>query len=61
MDAIAAEGLEKRYQDVQALAGVSFSVRAGRSVSLGLERLDSAQEYSRKLARRLGAKSCAHA
>ena len=34
MDAIVAEGLEKRYQDVQALAGVSFSVRAGEVFGL---------------------------
>ena len=29
MDAIVVEGLEKRYHDVQALAGVSLSVREG--------------------------------
>ena len=34
MDAIVAEGLEKRYQDVQALAGVSFAVRAGEVFGL---------------------------
>jgi len=34
VDAIVAEGLEKRYQDVQALAGVSFSVRAGEVFGL---------------------------
>ena len=34
MDAIAAEGLEKRYQDVQALDGVSFRVRAGEVFGL---------------------------
>jgi hypothetical protein len=36
-------------------------LQGGRSVSLGLERLRSAEKYSRKLARRLGAKSCGHA
>ena len=34
MDAIVAEGLEKRYGDVQALAGVSFRVRAGEVFAL---------------------------
>jgi len=34
VDAIAAEGLEKRYQDVQALDGVSFRVRAGEVFGL---------------------------
>ncbi len=34
MDAIVAEGLEKRYGDVQALAGVSFRVRAGEVFGL---------------------------
>jgi ABC-2 type transport system ATP-binding protein len=34
VDAIVAEGLEKRYQDVQALAGVSLSVRAGEVFGL---------------------------
>ena len=34
MDAIVAEGLEKRYGDVQALAGVSFRVRAGEAFAL---------------------------
>ena len=34
MDAIVAEGLEKRYQDVHALAGVSFRVRAGEVFGL---------------------------
>ena len=34
MDAIVAEGLEKRYQDVQALDGVSFRVRAGEVFGL---------------------------
>jgi ABC-2 type transport system ATP-binding protein len=34
VDAIVAEGLEKRYQDVQALAGVSFRVRAGEVFGL---------------------------
>ena len=34
MDAIVADGLEKRYQEVQALAGVSFSVRAGEVFGL---------------------------
>ncbi len=34
MDAIVAEGLEKRYQDVHALAGVSFAVRAGEVFGL---------------------------
>jgi ABC-2 type transport system ATP-binding protein len=34
VDAIVAEGLEKRYQDVQALAGVSFTVRAGEVFGL---------------------------
>jgi ABC-2 type transport system ATP-binding protein len=34
VDAIVAEGLEKRYQDVQALAGVSFAVRAGEVFGL---------------------------
>jgi ABC-2 type transport system ATP-binding protein len=34
VDAIVAEGLEKRYGDVQALAGVSFRVRAGEVFAL---------------------------
>jgi ABC-2 type transport system ATP-binding protein len=34
VDAIVAEGLEKRYQDVHALAGVSFAVRAGEVFGL---------------------------
>jgi ABC-2 type transport system ATP-binding protein len=34
VDAIVAEGLEKRYGDVQALAGVSFGVRAGEVFGL---------------------------
>jgi ABC-2 type transport system ATP-binding protein len=34
VDAIVADGLEKRYQDVHALAGVSFSVRAGEVFGL---------------------------
>jgi hypothetical protein len=34
---------------------------ADRSARLGLQRLDSAQAYSRKLARRLGAKTCGRA
>jgi ABC-2 type transport system ATP-binding protein len=34
MDAIAAEGLEKRYGEVQALDGVSFRVRAGEVFGL---------------------------
>ena len=34
VDAIVAEGLEKRYQEVHALAGVSFSVRAGEVFGL---------------------------
>jgi ABC-2 type transport system ATP-binding protein len=34
VDAIVAAGLEKRYQDVQALAGVSFRVRAGEVFGL---------------------------
>jgi ABC-2 type transport system ATP-binding protein len=34
MDAIVVDGLEKRYKDVQALAGVSFSVRAGEVFGL---------------------------
>jgi ABC-2 type transport system ATP-binding protein len=34
VDAILADGLEKRYQDVQALAGVSFAVRAGEVFGL---------------------------
>ena len=34
MDAIVVEGLEKRYKDVRALAGVSFSVRAGEIFAL---------------------------
>jgi ABC-2 type transport system ATP-binding protein len=34
VDAIVAEGLEKRYQDVQALAGVSFAVQAGEVFGL---------------------------
>jgi ABC-2 type transport system ATP-binding protein len=34
MDAIVAEGLEKRYQDVHALDGVSFRVRAGEVFGL---------------------------
>ena len=34
MDAIVAEGLEKRYGDVQALDGVSFRVRAGEVFGL---------------------------
>ena len=34
MDAIVVEGLEKRYKDVQALAGISFSVRAGEVFAL---------------------------
>lgn len=34
MDAIAVEGLEKRYKSVQALAGVTFSVQAGEVFGL---------------------------
>jgi ABC-2 type transport system ATP-binding protein len=34
MDAIVVDGLEKRYKTVQALAGVSFSVRAGEIFAL---------------------------
>ena len=34
MDAIVVEGLEKRYGDVQALDGVSFSVREGEIFGL---------------------------
>jgi ABC-2 type transport system ATP-binding protein len=34
VDAIVAEGLEKRYEDVQALAGVSFRVRASEVFGL---------------------------
>ena len=34
MDAIVVEGLRKRYKDVQALAGVSFTVRAGEVFGL---------------------------
>ncbi len=34
MDTIAVEGLEKRYGDVEALAGVSFSVREGEVFGL---------------------------
>jgi len=34
MDTIAVEGLEKRYGDVQALDGVSFSVREGEVFGL---------------------------
>ena len=34
MDAIVAEGLEKRYGKVQALAGVTFSVRRGEIFGL---------------------------
>lgn len=34
MDAIVVEGLEKRYKEVQALAGVSFSVQAGEVFGL---------------------------
>ena len=34
MDAIVADGLEKRYGDVRALAGVSFRVRAGEVFGL---------------------------
>jgi len=34
VDAIAAEGLEKRYGEVQALAGVSFTVREGEVFGL---------------------------
>jgi ABC-2 type transport system ATP-binding protein len=34
VDAIVADGLEKRYQDVHALAGVSFTVRAGEVFGL---------------------------
>ncbi len=34
MEAIVVEGLEKRYKDVHALAGISFSVRAGEVFAL---------------------------
>src|SRR5438094_4919243 len=34
MDTIAVEGLEKRYGEVEALAGVSFSVREGEIFGL---------------------------
>src|SRR5438067_10413417 len=34
VDAIVADGLEKRYQDVHALAGVSLTVRAGEVFGL---------------------------
>ncbi len=34
MDAIVVEGLEKRYKEVQALAGVSFAVRSGEVFAL---------------------------
>jgi hypothetical protein len=36
-------------------------LQTGGDPSVGVERLRSAQAYSRKLARRLGAKTCAHA
>ena len=34
MDAIVVDGLEKRYREVEALAGVSFAVRAGETFAL---------------------------
>jgi ABC-2 type transport system ATP-binding protein len=34
VDAIAVEGLEKRYGDVEALAGISFSVHEGEVFGL---------------------------
>ena len=48
-----------REYEVKLEVWIVAELRAGRDASLGLNRLRSAQDYSRKLARRLGAKTCA--
>jgi hypothetical protein len=48
-----------REYEVKLDVWIAGEQAAGRSIRLGLERLNSAQEYSRKLALPLGAKTCA--
>ena len=50
-----------REYEVKLEAWIVGELQAGRDPSLGVERLRSSQAYSRKLARRLGAKTCARA
>jgi hypothetical protein len=50
-----------REYEVKLDVWIVEELQAGRSVRLGLDRLGPAREYSRKLARRLGAKTCARA
>ena len=48
-----------REYEVKLEVWIVGQLQTGGSVALGIERLRSAREYSRKLARRLGAKACA--
>lgn len=48
-----------REYEVKLDVWIVGELASGRNARLGLERLSSAQAYSRKLARRLGAKECA--
>ena len=50
-----------REYEVKLQVWIVGELMAGRSAAVGLERLSSAQEFSRKLARRLGARTCARA
>jgi hypothetical protein len=50
-----------REYEVKLDVWIVGELAGGRIIRLGLKRLRSAQEYSRKLARRLGAKTCARA
>jgi hypothetical protein len=48
-----------REYEVKLEVWIVGQLQAGRDAALGLERLHSAQAYSRNLARRLGARTCA--
>ena len=48
-----------REYEVKLEVWILGELQAGNDASLGVQRLHSAQTYSRKLARRLGAKTCA--
>lgn len=50
-----------REYEVKLEVWIVGELQSGADPSIGVERLRSAQTYSRKLARRLGAKTCAHA
>jgi hypothetical protein len=50
-----------REYEVKLEVWIVGELRSGNDPSVGVQRLHSAREYSRKLARRLGAKTCAHA